>query len=901
MDERKIIFPDKDIPLRNDVNTLGAIVGDVLVEQCGREIFDRVESLRVAAIARRESGSPDLNSLANQIVDIELSQARSLIRGFSGYFQVVNLAERVHRIRRIRNYEKDGITLPGSLQQKLGELRASGVNDAAMQDLIAGLVIEPVMTAHPTEATRRTLLDKEREIAKQLVKRFDEGRTPAEEQMALNRIRQQITVSWQTRSYAAAKTTVAAEREHVLFYISDILYEVVPVFYETLRAVLDESYPKVFAGQPLPRILGFGSWVGGDMDGNPNVDHRTLAASLAEHRRLIVERYVTETRALASTLSQSLSEVTASEPVMQRVADYVQQMPTTAAGIEDRLADRPYRSLLTFAAVRLEKVLDGGTQAYASYNEFLADIQLIRDSLVNNRGINAGMFKVDRLIWRVRTFGFYLATLDVRQDAAELRTAVAELIAVNNWETRSIDQRIALLTERLVNPPAIPDNPGPQLERALAVLKTINDSRRIYGSAAIGSFIISMAQGADDVLSVLLLARVGGLVDAAGNIPLDVAPLLETVDDLQQGASILRQLAAIAPYREHLAQRGSRQLIMIGYSDSCKDGGIASARWALQQAQKTMSTTATELGLKLGFFHGRGGTVSRGGGNMVRGIYAAPAHSVNGYMRITEQGEVIHQKYGIRATALRNLEQITGATMAASLKTPLAASTQWFDIMTIIADASRERYQALVYEKPEFARYFRQATPIDVIERLQIGSRPSARRSRSGIDNLRAIPWVFSWAQIRVGLPGTFGAGTGFAKAIEQHGLPAVQAMLEWPFFSGLINDVEMVLAKSDLDIGQRYSMLADESLRTIHDEIATELQLTQALLMDIKQTDQLLDEDPTLRRAIRLRNPYVDPLNLLQIKLLKDWRATDRQDDAMLAALFDTVNGIARGVQNTG
>ncbi len=901
MDKRSIEFPEKDIALRDDVNTLGAIVGEVLVEQYGRELFDRVESLRVAAIARRESANPDLNNLAKKIIGIELRESHNLIQAFSGYFQVVNLAERVHRIRRIRYYKKNGIALSGSLRQNLSELRAAGVDDSAIQDLIAGLLIEPVMTAHPTEATRRTLLAKERDIVKRLVERFDAGRTPEEEQMALDRIRQQITTSWQTRSYATAKTTVAAEREHVLFYISEILYEIVPVFYESLRAALDASYPSVFANKPLPRILGFGSWVGGDMDGNPNVDHRTLAASLAEHRRLILTRYVTETQELARALSQSLSEVTVSAAVTERVASYTQRMPNTAATIPDRSADMPYRSLLTFITVRLRRIIAAEEQAYTSCDKFLADINLIRDSLAENLGTNAGLFQVDRLIWRVRTFGFHLATLDVRQDAADLRAAVAELIAVDNWETHSIDQRTTLLTEALLDPPVTPDKPGPQLQRALTVLKTINESRQIYGPAAIGSFIISMAQGADDVLSVLLLAHAGGLADATGNIPLDVAPLLETVPDLQKGTTILQQLAATAPYRKHLALRGNRQLIMIGYSDSCKDGGIASARWALQQAQQTMSTTANELGLKLGFFHGRGGTVSRGGGNMVHGIYAAPANSVNGYLRLTEQGEVIHQKYGIRPIALRNLEQITGATMAASLKSPVAEGANWFEVMTTIADASRKRYRTLVYDTPEFDRYFRQATPIDVIERLSIGSRPSARRSRSGIENLRAIPWVFSWAQIRIGLPGTFGSGTGLAKAIERHGLEAVQAMLHWPFFSGLINDIEMVLAKSDLDIGQRYSLLADDNLRSIHDEIATELELAQTLILNIKQTDQLLNEDQTLQRAIRLRNPYVDPLNLLQIKLLKDWRATDRKDDEMLAALFDTVNGIARGIQNTG
>ncbi|MBT8422234.1 MAG: phosphoenolpyruvate carboxylase, partial [Gammaproteobacteria bacterium] len=693
MDERSINFPDKDVPLRNDVNTLGAIVGDVLIEQFGREVFDRVESLRTASIARRESGSEDIDDLASQIDGVELAQARNLIQGFSGYFQVVNLAERVHRIRRIRDYQRDGEAPADSLQQKLAELKAARVPAADIEELLSGLVIEPVMTAHPTEATRRTLLTKERAIATQLVQRFDDRRTPQEEAQALDRIREQITISWQTRPYSATKTTVAAEREHVLFYISDILYEIVPVFYAALRSALDASYPEVMADAALPRILGFGSWVGGDMDGNPNVDHRTLAASLAEHRRLIIERYIGETRSLAETLTQSLSEVPISAAVQNRVSDYEHSMPAVAARIEDRLADMPYRNLLVFIRARLRAVLNEDGHGYSSCDEFMADVHLIRDSLIENRGENAGLFKVDRFIWRIRTFGFYLATLDVRQDSADLRAAVADLISDEGWESRSVAERTTRLTDLLEQSPALPPEPGSQLERALAVLQTIDKSRDIYGKAAIGSFIISMAQGADDVLTVLLLARAAGLADDDGKIPLDVAPLLETVDDLQRGESILRQLADIAAYRRHLSHRGNRQLIMVGYSDSSKDGGIASARWALQQAQRDMSMAAADLGLKIGFFHGRGGTVSRGGGNMVRGIYAAPAHSVDGYMRITEQGEVIHQKYGIRPLALRNLEQITGATIAASLKAPLAEGEQWSAMMSAIADESRKRYR----------------------------------------------------------------------------------------------------------------------------------------------------------------------------------------------------------------
>lgn len=901
MNTSNVDFPEKDRPLREDVNTLGALVGEVLVEQYGQALYAQVEALRQGSIERRAAGSADLAPLVKTVTDSSLAEARQLIRGFSGYFQVVNLAETTHRIRRIRDYQREGELLAGSLRQQLSQLKDAGVGADELQRLLGRLVIEPVMTAHPTEARRRTLLEKEREIVKRLVERFDPARTPQEEAMALARIRQEVTTSWQTRSYNTIKTTVAAEREHVLFYISDVIYEIVPVFYEALRAALDATYPTVFANESLPQVLRFGSWVGGDMDGNPNVDHRTLADSLAEHRRLILARYIQETQELARGLSQSSGEVAVSAAVLARVDAYRASLPKTAAAIPPNSADMPYRVLLTFITRRLQLIAAGDADGYATCAELEADLELIHTSLAANGGTHAGLFPLDRLLWRVKTFGFFLATLDVRQDAAELRAAVGNLLGDADWGSRSVAERTATLVSALAAPPGLPAAPGAELERAVAVLQTIHTSRKTYGAAAIGAFIISMAQGADDVLTVLLLARVSGLTDADGHVPLDVQPLLETVPDLQRGTEILQQLAAIPAYRDHLQRRDNRQLIMIGYSDSVKDGGIASARWALQRAQQQMSATAQELGLQLGFFHGRGGTVSRGGGNMVHGIYAAPANSVNGYLRVTEQGEVIHQKYGIRPIALRNLEQITGATLAASLRKPPAEVEDWLDVMTTIADASRAHYRGLVYDTPEFPAYFRQATPVDVIERLSIGSRPSARRTREGIQNLRAIPWVFSWAQTRVGLPGTFGAGTGLQAGIEQFGVDTLRAMLAWPFFNGLLNDIEMVLAKSDLDIGQRYSLLAEAELRWIHDDIATELQRARQVILQIKQMDELLDGDRTLQRAIRLRNPYVDPLNLLQIKLLKEWRATARDDDERLAGLFETVNGIARGIQNTG
>ena len=901
MPNRKISFAAKDLPLRDDVGTLGRMVGEVLREQGGEALYAQVEAIRSSAIERREAGVAELAPVEHALGAPAALTCQQLVRAFSTYFQVINLAELVHRIRRIRETLHAGDELTGSLNDTFAQLRESGVSDTQLECLLERLLIEPVMTAHPTEATRRSLLEKERSIIKRLSERLDPGRTPDEERVALERIRQQITVAWQTRNYATVRPSVATEREHILFYLAETVYDIVPVYYESLRRALDRHFPSAFQSVPLPRVLCFGSWVGGDMDGNPNVDHTTIRESLAEHRRLIIGRYIPDARYLARELSQSLSEVEVSAAVQERVAHYRKILPATAAAIPERYADMPYRALFGFVAARLEKVLDGGAHAYTNGEELLADLALVEESLQDNRGTRAGLFQVERLICRVRTFGFHLATLDIRQDAAELRTAVADLLGNANWPQMASGDRASELSRLLTDLPSVPANPGPELQRALDVFASVRDCRESFGRDSIGSFIISMTQGADDVLTVMLLARVAGLAAPGESLPLDIVPLLETVDDLDAGVRILAELAASQLYRAHLAERRNRQLIMIGYSDSNKDSGITAARWALQCAQRELTRLAEAEGIVIGFFHGRGGTVSRGGGNMVHGINAAPAGSVNAYLRVTEQGEVIRQKYGIRPLALRNLEQITGATVTATLRARPEERSQWSAIMAGIAAVARTRYRGLVYDDERFEAYFRQATPIDVIERLAIGSRPSARRTQRGIHNLRAIPWVFSWAQTRIALPGSFGLGTGLAAAIEQYGIEAVRDMLRWPFFSSLINDVEMVMAKSDLEIGQHYSQLAKPALWPVFAEIESESHLTEKLILQIKNTDHLLSNDETLRRAIRLRNPYVDPLNLLQIRLLGEWRASKRDDDALLAMLFETVNGIARGIQNTG
>ena len=897
---REIYFPEKDKALRDDVRALGALVGDMLAEQQSPEFLQLVEAVRRTAIQRREgdiSASAELDSLLS---GMGVGKAGHLVRAFTTYFQVVNLAEKVHRIRRRRDYLRRGIKAqPGGLLAVMHELDTFPI-DEVMHELNR-LTIEPVMTAHPTEATRRTLLEKEQFILRRLVERLDSSRTPDEESIALERIRAAVTSNWQTEMYPEQKLSVKNEMEHVLFYLTDVLYRIVPPFYESLRQALESCWPSA-QNLSLPPLLHFGSWVGGDMDGNPNVNADTIRRSLEYHRREIIKKYLPEMRSLSRFLSQSLSEVEASQAVLSQLETYIGLLPDEAEKISQRVRNMPYRCLLKLMMARMQGVLENSPGAYRNAQEFRFDLKLIRQSMDMNKGRHAGIFQLNRLQIRERTFGFHLATLDIRQDSLVHRQVIGRILKNENWLELDADTRADRLTVLLQDDllPELPDDDT--VTKTIEVFRSISWGHQHFGRRALGPYIISMTQGADDVLSVLFLARMAGLEGADGSIPLDVAPLLETVDDLKHGEVILERLFTDPAYKAHLATRNQRQIIMVGYSDSNKDGGLISARWALATAQTQLARVAREHSVNPGFFHGRGGTVSRGGGNVVGGILGAPAGTVNGFLRVTEQGETINQKYGNRTLAERNLELATAATLKTSLKPTPEPETAWKQVMTGMAESSKKTYRQLVYEHPQFIDYFRHATPIDVIERMGIGSRPASRRSGLGVENLRAIPWVFSWAQCRISLPAAYGMGTALAAAQEKVGLETLKAMSNgWFFFGSMLSDVEMALAKSDLDIGKHYSKLAPEPSRMIYDLIATELRLARSMILSIKEQDDLLDKEPTLQRSILLRNPYVDPMSLLQVDLLERWRGVQRKDEDLLEALLVTVNGIARGIQNTG
>ncbi len=901
---RSVIFEPQDQPLREDVSLLGRLVGEMLSDQLGTSFFELLEEVRRCAIARRE-GEPDkLRNLSALLGDLPVERALDLVRAFSSYFQLVNLAEQVHRIRRRREHQAaDSGPQPGGLLDCLTRLREGGVDSAQLREVLGRLKFEPVFTAHPTEATRKTMLEKEQRIVRALVERLDSGRTPEEEHARLEQIRMHISGAWQTAEYSPVRPSVEQEREHVLFYLSDILYRAVPACHAELDRCIALTYPKLLGQLPQRPLLSFGTWVGGDMDGNPNVGAATITEALSAHRRVLFARYTAELRDLALVLSQSLSRAGIDPAVLQRMSQYSRSLKRTWAALPRRHRDMPYRCLLTLIAARLQATQEDRDVGYGDVDEFLADLELIRLSLIRNGGRHAGLHPFERLLARVRTFGFHLAALDVRQHSQIHRGAIAECHGEPGWTALDGPGRRQALHALIQDGTRLPDVLSPGTRAVLDVFVALEASARRYGRAALGLYIISMSESADDVLAVLALAR---LAAAAGQpIELDVAPLFETVGDLNAAPRILTELLADPVYRAHLAARGQRQVVMLGYSDSNKDGGIAASRFALQEAQASLLEIARAAGVSLSFFHGRGGTASRGGGRTERAVMASPRGSVDGHLRLTEQGEVIHRKYGIRAIALRNIEQAFSGLLRATLLPgdEDARQPEWDRLMAGIADSSREQYRALVYQDTEFAAYFRAATPIDVIERMKIGSRPSLRKGDVfRIEHLRAIPWVFAWSQSRHGLPGWYGLGSGLARACAEHGEAKVAEMArEWPFFRLLLEDVEMVLAKSDAGIAAQYSALAGPLHARFWPLIESEWQLTEDCILRLKGSTGLLDYDRQLRRNIRLRNPYVDPISVLQVDLLARWRAGGSVDAALFEALVATVNGIARGLQNTG
>ena len=902
-----IQFPAKHSALRDDVHVLGALVGDVLKEQGGDALFDLVEKDRRLSIRRRAGDKEAAAELSVQLRGRAPQVARDLARAFSMWFRAVNLAEKVHRIRRRRGYflEASERAQPGGVEAALNELKTRGYSLEKVLELLKRVRIEPVFTAHPTESARRTMLRKNQRIAELLLDRLDPTLTPQELRQNWSRVRTEVTTAWQTEDHPRERLTVADEREHVVFYLAEILYRIVPAFYDELAEALSKLYGVSADSLELPNVVRFGTWVGGDMDGNPDVHAKTIRETLARQQQVIINAYHRECGVLAQLLSQSASRSAVIPELAQRIELYATLIPGAQGATPMRHDRMPYRVFLGQIAERLRLTYENRPNGYEGPQQFLRDVKLIAASLKANKGFHAGWGNVQRLIRRVETFGFHLATLDLRQQAEIHHRVIAQGLDDPNWMVRTPAERHDLLVR------AIERDAGVKMEldalgrRTLGVFEGILQARHRYGQDAIGYYIVSGTQGADDVLAPLLLARWAEAYDrVSGEVAVDIAPLFESVDALEQCGEVMKTLLGDPLYRRHLEARGSTQCALIGYSDPNKESGICAARFAAYRAQTALSTTLAAANERHVIFHARGGSIARGGSRIDSLVRTAPAGTVNGVLRLTEQGEVINQSYGLKPIAMRTLERAFNslALSIGGAATGTAASPEQLQFAARLAAVSRQTYRRFVHTDADFYAWFQAVTPIDVIARMQIGSRPAERPGKEGFEALRAVPWVFAWTQSRHLLPAWFGAGFGLRTAVDEIGLEVARSSYgEWNYFTTLIDDLEASLARADLVIAAAYEELAEARHRHFGVKLREEFELVRDQVLAIKQTSQLLDRDQTLQRSIELRNPYVDPINLLQVDLLRRWRETGRQDRELFESLLACIAGIAEGLQSTG
>ncbi len=905
MSRQEIHFGLKDAALRDDVHQLGELVGDILREQGGNELFDAVEGDRQLALARRAEEPEATLQLVLRTRGRDARDARDMVRAFSTWFQMVNMAEKVHRIRRRRDYMKDDSTAqPGGIDEALLKLKQKGLNVEAVRKVLQALWIEPVLAAHPTESKRRTILRKQQLIAELLLNRLDLPPKSYEARNNWDRVRTEITTGWQTADNSRERLTVADEREHVLFFIVEVIYKIIPVFYEEIEAAMVRVFGREAEGFDVPEILRFGSWVGGDMDSNPDVTAKIIRETITRHHQLIINSYFLECQQLGELLSQSASRTGIAPELQARIEAYSVMLVSVHSGAAVRQDYMPYRVFLQQIAERLRASYDSRQNRYESAGELLHDLQLIVSSLKQNRGEHAGVFHVRRLIRRVRTFGFHLATLDLRQHADVHRTVIANGFADESWHEKSSAERMVKLCNAIANDSGPTNTLDPAGKRSIWVFESIAYCRHRHGPDAIGPFVVSGTQGADDVLSVLLLARWADTADRrTGDVAVDVAPLFETEEQLERCGDIMSELLATKVYQRHLIGRRNHQFVMLGYAASNKEGGTVRSQWLLRRAQEALLKAAEDAKVDLTIFHGRGNTSVRNTSMVDNLMRSMPENAVGGRVRMTEQGELIHDKYSLRPIALRVFEQAFNALSLAHahVRPPENVKPEWRQVMDLMMHESTRRYRELVYDDPQFFAFFRLATPVDVIERMQIGSHGNWREPPASVAATRTIPWSYAWAQCRYMLPGWYGAGTALQKAYEQFGEDVLSDMFaNWYYFESLIGSVEMGLARADLDIAKYYDELAGEEFAAMPVRIRAEYQLAREHVLRMKGCAFLLDADPVMQRSIRLRNPYLDPMHLMQVDLLARWRDSGRMDRELLQSLLASVNGIGQGLQGS-
>ncbi len=906
----------KDIPLRDDIRLLGRILGDTLREQEGVQVFDLIENVRRTAVRFRKSQDDRDRAQLEQMLDaLSPDETLAVVRAFSYFSQLSNIAEDLHHNRRRRAHFKAGSSpQEGSVQLALDRAQEKNIDAVQLQAFFNKAVISPVLTAHPTEVQRKSILNCHLIISSLLADRDRLDMTPDELADNEETLRRFVLILWNTRMLRTTKLTVQDEVKNGLSFYDYTFLRQIPKLYSSLVNQIEARYGQRLT---LPPFLRIGSWIGGDRDGNPFVTAKVMLDAAQRHSVTALEYYLAETKLLSSRLSLSIRLI----EVTPALAHLASNSTDTAVS----RADEPYRRVLMGIYGRLLATNErlghpsAGASAYIAYantEAFIADLDIIIQSLEFHGATYLARGRMADLRRAAEVFGFHLAPLDMRQHSGVHEQVVSELLASEGIDYANLDESarrstlVAALQSGKLRAPSL-DGFSEIAQGELRLMQAAAQIHDRFGRAALPNYIISKTDAVSDLLEVALLVQQAGLleINTVPTLHLNIIPLFETIEDLQRCGAIMDALFSIPFYRELLQSRGNTQEVMLGYSDSNKDGGYLTANWELYKAEVQLVEVFQKHGVELRLFHGRGGTVGRGGGPSYQAILAQPPGSVNAQIRITEQGEVISSKYSDPEIGRRNLETLVAATIEATLvhhQGDDSTMPEFHRIMEKLSNDAFRSYRKLVYETPGFTEYFFTATPIREIAELNIGSRPSSRKASDKIEDLRAIPWVFSWGLNRTLLPGWYGFGSAAKSFIEREGeagLAQLQAMNQhWAFFRGLLSNMDMVLSKTDLGIASRYAELVpDEVLRNkIFAEIEAEWQSTVDTLFVITGTSSLLEDNPTLARSLTTRTPYIDPLNHLQVGLLQRHRAGD-DNEKVKRAIHLTINGIAAGLRNSG
>ena len=878
---------DPHAPLRDDVDLLGRLLGDTLKEQEGQSLFETVEQVRKLSKKAHRGDGGEFDQLRELLEQLPEDQALKVARAFSKFLRLANIAEQHHRVRRRRQYQSDESTPQrGSFEETFNDLIDQGEDPDDIFEAVCAQQVELVFTAHPTEVVRRTLQQKYNRIAELLEQRDRPGIVGRERRSVVDELRRHIASDWDTNELRRQRPTPEDEARGGFAVVENVLWNVVPEFGRQLSAQLQEH-----TGRRLPRRVSpvkFGSWMGGDRDGNPNVGPEVTRRVCLMSRWMAADLYYREIDALRG----ELSETSCSDELREVVGDAAEPYRELLRGVRRKMADTR-----AYLAAQIAGEQPADSDIYWS-DEQLWEPLLLCDRSLRQSGLErVADGRLLDLMRRLACFGLTLMDLDLRQDAAlHTRTldAITRHLEMGSYAEWDEEQRLAFLVEELQsNRPLIPSHHRFEDDGVQDVIDTLRVAAEI-GEDSLGAYVISMAKTASDVLAVELLIQ-----ETFGQSAMRVVPLFETIDDLRGCGDVLRRLFSVDWYRDRV---GDRQEVMIGYSDSAKDGGRLAAAWELYRGQENIVAACEEFDIRATLFHGRGGSVGRGGGPTYMAILSQPPGSVDGTLRVTEQGEMIQSKFGQPGIAERTMELYTTATLRATRVPPAGPREEWRQVMDRLAADASDGYREMVQQNPQFVDYFRSATPEVELGALNIGSRPARRQTKEGLESLRAIPWVFAWTQTRLMLPAWLGTGQGLVAAFEREGLETLGEMYrQWPFFESTIDLIEMVLAKGVMRIAALYDeVLVDDELKPLGEQLRHRFQQTVESVNELTGRQELLEDNPVLRNSIDVRNPYVDPINLVQVELLRRLREDDPGDEVQRAFLT-TVNGIAAGMRNTG